>query len=50
MCVKFSKLIMGSGEAIPSEPPSLALTPTLGRQRRRGVGFIPLVGLSSQAA
>jgi len=46
MCVKFSKLIMGSGEAIPSEPPSLALTPTLGRATaaERG-GVHPLGGL-----
>jgi len=50
-CVKSRKLSMGSGEAIPSEPPSLASPGQGERGGGEGVASIPLVDLSeSQAA
>ena len=49
-CVKFRKLIMGSGEAIPSEPPSLASPGQGERGGGEGVASIPLVDLSEPQA
>src|SRR5262245_65872132 len=43
-CVKFRKLIMGSGKAIPSEPPSLASPRQGERGGGEGCGVHPLGG------
>jgi hypothetical protein len=49
-CVKSCKLIMGSGKAIPSEPPSLASPRQGERGGVEGVASIPLVDLSEAQA
>ena len=49
-CVKCCKLIMGSGEAIPLEPPSLASPGQGERGGGEGVASIPLVDLSEAQA
>ena len=49
-CVKCCKLIMGSGEAIPLEPPSLASPRQGERGGGEGVASIPLVDLSEVQA
>src|SRR5262245_19770125 len=49
-CVTSCKLVMGSGEAIPSEPPSLASPGQGERGGGEGVASIPLVDLSEAQA